>query len=156
MALELLEDAGGQVKRRYRHDLESFAWCLLWCAMAERFPKKAIHGTPTDVYAYKSGLARAVPRKTAKSGFQSIWKCVVEWVHTCFVGPPEEKGFRTLAEKFIAIGGDFASNDPLRRVLRSKDEDEDRNSVKALIALVDEHGPKIPLELDWVEFEVPR
>lgn len=158
MALELLDKADGEVRRRYRYDLESFAWCLLWCAMAEPFPEKAIHGSLTDVLHSKSWLALAVRRKTAKSGFQSIWKCVVEWVHTCFVGPPKEEDLRTLAEKFIAMGGEFASNDPLRRVLRSKDEDEDRNSVKVLIALVDEHGPKIPLDdpqLDWVEFQVP-
>ncbi|PBK98544.1 hypothetical protein ARMGADRAFT_580231 [Armillaria gallica] len=146
MALKLLWKAKGEVQRMYRHDLESFAWCLLWCAMAEPFPKKAIHGSLTDVYAYKSGLVGVIWAMTAKSGFQSIWKCVVDWVHTC-------------REKFIAMEGEFALNDPLRRVLRSKDEDEDRNSLKVLIALVDEHGPKIPLDdpqLDWVEFEVSR
>ncbi len=37
MALELLRNAKGEVQRKYRHDLESFAWCLLWCAMAEPF-----------------------------------------------------------------------------------------------------------------------
>ncbi|KAK0190482.1 hypothetical protein F5146DRAFT_556265 [Armillaria mellea] len=34
MALELLRVAKGEVQRKYRHDFESFAWCLLWCAMA--------------------------------------------------------------------------------------------------------------------------
>ncbi len=72
-----------------------------------------------------------------------------------FVRPSEYEDLRKLAEKFIVIGGEFASNDPLRWVLRGKDG----NSVRVLIALVDEHGPKIPLDdpqLDWVEFEVPR
>ncbi|PBK98535.1 hypothetical protein ARMGADRAFT_579930 [Armillaria gallica] len=159
MALKLLWKAKGEVQRKYRHDLESFAWCLLWCAMAEPFPKKAIHGSLTDVYDSKSGLALAVRAMTAKSGFQPVWKFVVEWIRAWFVRPSEYEDLRKLAEKFIAIGGEIASNDPLRRVLRSKDEDEDRNSVKVLMALVDEHGPKIPLDdpqLDWVEFEVPR
>ncbi|KAK0216566.1 hypothetical protein EDD85DRAFT_962350 [Armillaria nabsnona] len=149
MALELLWKAQGEVKRKYRHDLESFAWCLLWCAMAEPFPDKAIHGSLRDVYDSKSGFTVALRTMTAKSGFQSIWQCVVEWVHTC----------RMLTEKFMAMEGELALNDPVRQVLRSKDEDEDRNSLKVLIALVDEHGPKIPLDdpqLDWVEFEVPR
>ncbi len=43
--------------------------CLLWCAMAEPFREKPIHGSLTDVWAYKSGLAGAVRAMTAKSGF---------------------------------------------------------------------------------------
>ncbi|PBK63617.1 hypothetical protein ARMSODRAFT_942005 [Armillaria solidipes] len=159
MALKLLREANGEVRRRYRHDLESFAWCLLWCAMAEDFPREAIHGSLTDVYVYKFVMADDVRAKTAKSGFQSIWNCVVEWVHALVVGPSKDEELRKFVQKLIAGGAQIPSDNPwLTRVLRSKDEDEDRNSVKELIALVDEHGPKIPLDdpqLDWVEFQVP-
>ncbi|SJL06587.1 uncharacterized protein ARMOST_09929 [Armillaria ostoyae] len=160
MALELLRKANGEVRRRYWHDLESFAWCLLWCVMAEDFPREAIHGSLTDVYVYKFVMADDVRAKTAKSGFQSIWNCVVEWVHALVVGPSKDEELRKFVQKLIAGGAQIPSDNPwLTRVLRSKDEDEDRNSVKELIALVDEHGPKIPLDdprLDWVEFQVPR
>ncbi|KAK0436466.1 hypothetical protein EV421DRAFT_1832480, partial [Armillaria borealis] len=131
MALKLLRKANGEVRRMYRHDLESFAWCLLWCAMAEDFPRKAIHGSLRDVYVYKFVMADDVRAKTAKSGFQSIWNCVVEWVHALALGSFE-------------VG---------------EDEDEDgRKFVEQLIALAHEHGPKIPFDdpqLDWVEFQVP-
>ncbi|KAK0234644.1 hypothetical protein EDD85DRAFT_844788 [Armillaria nabsnona] len=157
MALELL-NAKGEVQRKYRHDLESFAWCLLWCAMAEPFPKKVIHGSLTDAYVYKYVMAHD-RRGTAKSGFEQVWKFVEEWFNAWFERRSKEETLRTSAERFIARGGEFALNDPLRWVLQSKDEDEDRNSLKVLIAVVDEHGPKIPLDdpqLDWVEFEVSR
>ena len=38
MAISLLEFPGGIVKRWYKHDLESFAWCLLWHTLNNRHP----------------------------------------------------------------------------------------------------------------------
>ncbi|PBK63627.1 hypothetical protein ARMSODRAFT_962920 [Armillaria solidipes] len=157
MALELLDKADGEVRWRYRHDLESFAWCLLWCAMAEEFPKMAKYGSITDVCDSKAGLAFGLRWRTAKSGFKPIWKCVVEWVDALVVRPSKDEDLRKLVEHFIALGGQIPSDNPLTRVLRSKDEDEDgKNFVKELIALAHEHGPKIPLDdLEWVDFQVP-
>ncbi|KAK0199569.1 hypothetical protein DFS33DRAFT_174816 [Desarmillaria ectypa] len=60
MALELLDNADGSVKRRYWHDLESFAWCLLWCGMSDSFPHQAIFGSTSEVLAHKTRLATDV------------------------------------------------------------------------------------------------
>ncbi|PBK98545.1 hypothetical protein ARMGADRAFT_960212 [Armillaria gallica] len=131
MALELLKKAKGEVQRKYRHDLESFAWCLLWCAMAEPFPKRVIHGSLTDAYVYKYVMAHD-RRGTAKSGFEQVWKFVEGWFNAWVERRSKEETLRTSAERFIARWGEFALNDPLRWVLRSKDEDEDRNSLRCL------------------------
>jgi hypothetical protein len=37
MALDLLSQAGGEIARRYHHDLESFSWCLKWIAGCVQF-----------------------------------------------------------------------------------------------------------------------
>lgn len=37
MALDLLKNAGGPLLHEYHHDLESFVWILLWCAVVLRF-----------------------------------------------------------------------------------------------------------------------
>ncbi|SJL06577.1 uncharacterized protein ARMOST_09919 [Armillaria ostoyae] len=157
MALELLDKADGEVRWRYRHDLESFAWCLLWCAMAEEFPKMAKYGSITDVCDSKAGLAFGLRWRTTKSGFKPIWKCVVEWVDALVVRPSKDEDLRKLVEHFIALGGQIPSDNPLTRVLRSKDEDEDgKNLVKELIAFAHEHGLEIPLDdLEWVDFQIP-
>ena len=45
MALDLLDEAGfdGKVQRRYRHDAESFAWCLIYiCVCMGEDPKRRI------------------------------------------------------------------------------------------------------------------
>ena len=38
LAIPLLEFRGGLVKRWYKYDLESFAWCLLWHMLRTRSP----------------------------------------------------------------------------------------------------------------------
>lgn len=42
MALELLANEGGQIKHEYRHDLESFAWILIWCAFEFHLSGKVV------------------------------------------------------------------------------------------------------------------
>lgn len=65
MALELLRDAGvsGQIHRLYRHELEAFAWVLLYAAAMTKEESKHIdpfaswhNSSYTDVYKAKASL----------------------------------------------------------------------------------------------------
>ncbi|KAK0449030.1 uncharacterized protein EV420DRAFT_1275397, partial [Desarmillaria tabescens] len=117
MALELLKRANGSVKRRYWHDLESFAWCLLWCATNESFANKAIYGSTTDALHYKRGLAFDVREQTAKPGFEGIWPCIVDWICTWVWRNvrylPEVEDTAMLVREFAEIVGRYEQAIPL-------------------------------------------
>ena len=54
MALELLEHNDGSIERRYRHDLESFGWCLAYHCFEEASTWKV--GTFEVVRVYKNSF----------------------------------------------------------------------------------------------------
>ncbi|KAK0204164.1 hypothetical protein DFS33DRAFT_1384418 [Desarmillaria ectypa] len=129
MALELLDHANSPVKRRYWHDLESFAWCLLWQGMSDSFPHQAIFGSTSEVVVCKTRFAADVMKKTAKPGFEEIWPCIVDWVRA-WVG--RDLGFREKVEDSTKLVREFAE-------------------------IVGKHGQLIPLDdpqLKWVDFQV--
>ncbi|PBL00108.1 hypothetical protein ARMGADRAFT_364680 [Armillaria gallica] len=118
----------------YRHDLESFAWCLLWCGMNESFPDKAIHGSTADAIAYRSMLALDVLERTAKPGFESIWKCVAVWLYTW-------------------VRQSFLSG------LEVGEDEDGRQFVIEFLALADKNKLQIPLDgpqVNWVDFQVSQ
>lgn len=55
MAMDLLKHPDGQQKRWYRHDLESFAWCLLW-VMMDKPPLSWLDDGFDEVFQQKSSL----------------------------------------------------------------------------------------------------
>ncbi|KAK0199580.1 hypothetical protein DFS33DRAFT_1267374, partial [Desarmillaria ectypa] len=129
MALELLKMADGSVKRRYRHDLESFAWCLLWCGMSDSFPHQAIFGSTSEVLVYKYGFGIDIMEKTAKSSFEGIWPCIVDWVEVWLT----------------------------RRIGRQEKVEDSTKFVRDFAEIIAKHGQSIPLDdpqLKWVDFQV--
>ncbi len=134
LALKFLKKTDGSAKRMYRHDLESFAWCL-WCGMNESFPDKAIYGSTIDAYDSKAGLAlHVLERTSAKSGFESIWKCVADWV-------------------YASVWLSFPSG------LEVGEDEDGRQFVKVFLALADKNKLQIPLDgpqLNWVDFQVSQ
>lgn len=65
MALDLLKFHKGETKRWYRHDLESFTWCLLWEML--RHPKvEWTTGTLEAVLNSKRGFLDDIAEKSGK------------------------------------------------------------------------------------------
>ncbi|KAK0449041.1 uncharacterized protein EV420DRAFT_788562 [Desarmillaria tabescens] len=126
IALELLDKADGSVKRRYQHDLESFAWCLVWRAMDDTFPRETILGSTADAVAHKTSLGIGVWKKTAKPGFEGIWPCIVEWIRawvgrSCSFMPALEDGGDFVREFADIVGKHEQAvplNDPQLKVGR--------------------------------------
>ncbi|KAK0461605.1 uncharacterized protein EV420DRAFT_1477369 [Desarmillaria tabescens] len=142
MALELLDNADGSVKRRYRHDLESFAWCLLWCGMNESFPDKTINGSTRDVFDSKRSLAFDLLKKTsAKPSFKEIWQCIVDWVQTWVM-------------RFnLSMPGNA-----LRLMFPISVPKDDREFVREFAKILHRYELPIPLDdpqLKWIDFQVP-
>ncbi|KAJ7592564.1 hypothetical protein C8J56DRAFT_778892, partial [Mycena floridula] len=89
MALDLLSERGwkGEIKRLYRHDLESFIWVLLWICVRfengdERRPaplEDFITAQPINCQANK--LNRIVGKLTPASDFMFCWLSVVRMVN---------------------------------------------------------------------------
>ncbi|KAK0207155.1 hypothetical protein DFS33DRAFT_647844 [Desarmillaria ectypa] len=129
IALELLQRDDGSVKRGYWHDLESFAWCLLWCGMSDSFPHQAIFGSTSELCGYKYALAANIRKKPPKPGFEAIWPCIVDWV-------------------LIWIW----------RGMRFEEKVEDSTKLlREFAEIVCKHGQPFPLDdpqLKWVDFQV--
>lgn len=84
MALELLKNSFGTVKRLCRHDLESVIWVLVWlCRKAASW----YNDTPEDVFDHKMAYPGwAIPRQKPQGidqKFEDLWypvtKIVTAW-----------------------------------------------------------------------------
>ena len=80
MAIELLKHPSGQIQRRYCHDLESFAWCLLWYAIEGGFPDDAVNGEIQMVCRAKLYLVWVLEDSDAKprTDFTRMWQTLLQ------------------------------------------------------------------------------
>lgn len=81
MALDLLRYTKGEIKRWYRHDLESFAWCLFWEMLSVPNIKWA-EGTFEEVFQLK----RATMFDTGDdiSNYNATWLNVQSFIESWF------------------------------------------------------------------------
>lgn len=70
MAIDLLSHIDGKLQRWYRHDLESFAWCLLW-RMFEHPPRGWLYNGFKAVENDKRNIISHVEDHTGK--FENCW-----------------------------------------------------------------------------------
>ncbi|KAM6495139.1 hypothetical protein JOM56_009762 [Amanita muscaria] len=91
MALELLEDEGfdGKIPRRYDHELESFAWVLVWvsrCVVGgeecERPPplNDWVGNNNDRVFDSKLGFTRRMRRIPTTPDYESLGPVILSWV----------------------------------------------------------------------------
>lgn len=83
MSMDVLKHPDGEQRRWYRHDLESFAWCLLW-VMMDKPPLSWLDDGLDDVRVQKGDLFNNV--FPVKSNIKSVWSFaklfVCNWIQS--------------------------------------------------------------------------
>ncbi|ESK81044.1 other 1 protein kinase [Moniliophthora roreri MCA 2997] len=145
MAMDLLNEEGvmGLVYRRYRHDLESFFWVLVWVGacvqggqeeLSGRYEKMVV-GTHDDVYKEKTALLRNLASYTTTEDYaflkSVIKECAFWW-------------------------SDFANSQD-KAQSRGKLFKEESNAyfINSLVVVIEETSPPVPIEINWLLVEVP-
>lgn len=83
MALDLLRDRQGPFKRRYRHDLESFAWRLMW-EMLKRHPRYPDCAREKAFATKLSHVSDIIEReKDFKREWRPYFLLIVTWFEGC-------------------------------------------------------------------------
>lgn len=80
LALDLLRYHSGEIGRRYRHDLESFSWCLLWEMLIE--PSSTwTEGTLKEVLDSRHSVMSAIGEQTVfvRPAWSRDFKIVANW-----------------------------------------------------------------------------
>lgn len=80
LALDLLRYHSGEIGRRYRHDLESFSWCLLW-EMLIKPSSKWTEGTLEEVLDSRHSVMSAIGGQSVfvKPAWNRNFKIVANW-----------------------------------------------------------------------------
>lgn len=82
IALDLLRDRQGPFKRCYRHDLESFAWRLMW-EMLKRHPR---YPDSSREKAFATKLSHVSDIIEREREFKEEWRPYFLLIVTCFEG----------------------------------------------------------------------
>ncbi|KAJ7592402.1 hypothetical protein C8J56DRAFT_477899 [Mycena floridula] len=157
MALELLDESGwsGEKRHLYRHDLESFAWVLLWicvrfCDGRERPGgplNRFLANKPQDCYAEK--LSQQIVNLTPSPDYQSSWLSAVRMVlywQKLENTHNYNKSERSLLLALQARGGGKNFGSPAS-VLAEPGEEEDVYYLKQMVKLVEEINCVVALGL---------
>ncbi|ESK84865.1 other 1 protein kinase [Moniliophthora roreri MCA 2997] len=149
MAMDLLKAEGvvGHVYRRYRHDLESFCWVLVWVGacvqdgqekLTGRYEKMVV-GTHDDVHQAKSVLLMNSASYTTNDGYDGLEYVIVDWM--------------TWWREFW-WNMDRALLRHRRRGIPVKEEPAEY-FVDALVRVVVDVAQQVPMKIDWLSVEVP-
>lgn len=81
MAMDLLKHSDGEQKRWYRHDVESFLWCLVW-EVLEDPPDSWIEDGPAKVYSQKGTFCRDIADLPTliKPEWRFVLRFLTNWV----------------------------------------------------------------------------
>lgn len=81
MAMDLLMNPDGTEKRWYRHDLESFLWCLLW-VMLKKPPVSWLDDGFAVVQSQKRALCDEIPEliRNINIDWKIVQDLVVDWI----------------------------------------------------------------------------
>ncbi|KAJ7592398.1 hypothetical protein C8J56DRAFT_1161611 [Mycena floridula] len=157
MALELLDESGwsGEKRHLYRHDLESFAWVLLWicvrfCDGRERPGgplNRFLANKPQDCYAEK--LSQQIVNLTPSPDYQSSWLPALRMAgywQRLESKESSKKDQRSLLLALQARGGgkNFKS---ANEILAESPEEEDVYYLKQMVTSVEEVDGVVTLGL---------
>ncbi|ESK83568.1 other 1 protein kinase, partial [Moniliophthora roreri MCA 2997] len=150
MALDLLKAEGvtGHTPRRYRHDLESFFWVLVWvggCVQGgqEKLTglfEKMVVGTHNDVYKEKTALLMNPASYTTTddyAGLLPIIRWYLLWWHKLYAGQFEET---------MILG--YASERKSAHFIN--------DCLVGTVRKVRAPNFDVPMEIDWLSVDVPE
>jgi len=143
MALQLLEENArkGLIPRRYRHELESFAWCFVWIALCVQSGEDVISDS---VSSWVSGSHRDV--RDRKLGFLTDAK---------FALTPDYVEVESLLQSWMEYWDD--DNCKIQRASRRDPNFQEHPEQKYIGDFVDfakQFGWEAPFEMDWVDVKL--
>lgn len=158
LAMDLLKYPDGTQKRWYRHDLESFMWCLLW-VMMEHPPLSWLDNGFKEVYDLK--IVFCVQAKRSFSNIWLVWKFArlfaVKWIRRLDDGAPvaTEDGLDAL---FDSDGNEASDSSDVeaRNAAETEKKDSDHVRVVAESAKKMKGSTDIPAldDTSWVDVEL--
>ncbi|ESK84872.1 other 1 protein kinase [Moniliophthora roreri MCA 2997] len=148
MALDLLqaEDVTGHTQRRYRHDLESFCWVLVWVGaciqdgqekLTGHYEKMAM-GTHDDVYKNKLALLDDLAMYATTEDYAGLRRVILFWMLRWVTFRENQKCNLVFPGHIVEEKAEYFINDCLVDSVR-----------KAKVPNVD-----VPVEIDWLSVEV--
>ncbi|ESK80715.1 other 1 protein kinase [Moniliophthora roreri MCA 2997] len=149
MAMDLLNKEGvmGLIYRRYRHDLESFFWVLVWVGgcvqggqekLTDRY-EKMVMGTHGDVYEKKTALLMNSASYTTTDDYVGFRDIISDWIAWW---------------KQFQVNMDTALQQHHRRGIPVKEKPAEY-FINALVQVVVDVAHPVPMEIDWLSVEVP-
>ncbi|EEB89019.1 hypothetical protein MPER_12938 [Moniliophthora perniciosa FA553] len=149
MALELLgaEGVAGQTQRRYRHDLESFYWVLVWVGacvqdgkeiLTERYAEMGV-GTYAEVHKKKCSLLMSSGSYSTTEDYAFLYDVIGAWI----------AWWRTFQGNM-----ETAVYQQRRHGIPVKEEPAEY-FVNALVKTAAEAAHPVPIKLDWLSVDVP-
>lgn len=151
MAVDLLEYREEKLTRWYRHDLESFAWCLAW-EMMHSPPRAWSVGSLDDIFTSKWSFLSTI-------GDQTMPDVKDEWLPFFMILFTWFESFRTAFKKFDRF---IAYSYLASRVLRTKSEKialrdaederkEDKEHVQFIVDTARESGNEDCIHLSMIQ-----
>lgn len=81
MALDLLNFCNGEIKRWFRHDLESGTWCLAYQMLSKEFARRDwFAGTFEDVFRFKLSVIQGFRMGMVKENWRPYYHFMKKWL----------------------------------------------------------------------------
>ena len=148
MALDLLRYPDGQISHRFRHDLESCMWCLVWEALARK--QEHWYGEElTRISAEKSDTLGLLDKSCLKPEWKPYYLFIVHWA----------RSFRYREDARVGLTLSLDSNEEKIKVWQDADDkaiDADfmRPDAQAGKNMMEIEGVEALEDLSWIEIVV--
>lgn len=155
LAVDLLEFHNGETRRWYRHDLESFAWCLLW-EMLKKPDRKWTEETLENILTSKRGFLSNVENatdETIKQHWTFSSDFIQKWLNS--IGSYDKKLARYWSER-KRRGGSLPGKIVFRDMVDSKVSDAVHIQNAVRCAKVGGTHLNVPALVDesWINVEL--
>lgn len=156
MSMDLLKNPDGKQKRWYRHDLESFVWCLLW-VMMDKPPLSWLDDGFEEVWGSKSLFCRDISRQVSR--IQNEWTFAKQFIVKWMVSLAEASLIRIRFETSNLIEGDQVNETSAIELGNVKDEQsKDVEHILLIIKFAKLMGcykdTTALCETSWIEVEL--